>query len=361
MAWRKTPYVTFVANSTVITAAFLNACQAAINDLFNGSFSLAKGYVDGVGDVAVPGGLAAGEWRALLLRATTSGLRADAGGLDVTGAATLRTGGTVSGGIWDTQGASGDTSGTRRMSSAPTTRKLVDEWTTGGATQVWGRWYTVNGSGGINSSVEFTINASWNGSLWVADAASLYAFKVTFRPSNTAPLNFQQYSGGLSTWNDASWNWGSVISLVAGGIVFSGTLQATSLTASTGNITATAGQLIAGATRSSSTAGSGQSVALGAIYRDTAPIAWAQVSSAGALIRGANINSVIKNGGMGNYTVNVVNGVTVTGQLVAVMTVHQTMGLGYVSQGTTGITVQTFDTSGMSADRGFNVVIFGGG
>lgn len=73
MAWRLTPHTSFVANTTVITAAYENAIQASINDLYNGAYTVKKWHVDGTGDVANAG--AAGSLR------VSNGVTVDAGGL----------------------------------------------------------------------------------------------------------------------------------------------------------------------------------------------------------------------------------------------------------------------------------------
>jgi len=89
------------------------------------------------------------------------------------------------------------------------------------------------------------------------------------------------------------------------------------VTAFAGDIGATLGNvsagsyLAAGGTRSSTTAGAGQGLTIGRIYKDTAPVAWCWIEMIAGpscrLGRGVNINSVTYTG-LGRYTVQLVNG-----------------------------------------------------
>ncbi len=159
-------------------------------------------------------------------------------------------------------------------------------------------------------------------------------------------------------------------SVSSGGISASGSIGAdgaivagTGIVSTLGDITAVDATTTVSAaeTRSSATPGSGQSVALGTLYRDTVPIAWAQCSSGGGLTRGANIASVTKNS-TGNYTVALQVGVTGSGHLCAVVTLIGAAGQFLAVDGTSSIGVQTYAVDGVTAtDKAFNVVIFGGG
>jgi hypothetical protein len=95
MAWRLTAYQSFVSNSTVITAAYENAIQTAITDLFNGNYTVKRLHADGTGDAAT--GAVAGEVRGNLVRATgASGIIADAGPITAT-SGTVSATGTIAG------------------------------------------------------------------------------------------------------------------------------------------------------------------------------------------------------------------------------------------------------------------------
>lgn len=83
----------FVNNVTIITGTFLDSFQDQLVYIFDGSYTIVKGMVDGTGDVATSGAapaLAAGEWRANILRAVTSlisngALTVTSGGATITG------------------------------------------------------------------------------------------------------------------------------------------------------------------------------------------------------------------------------------------------------------------------------------
>lgn len=76
MAWRLTPYQTITSGVSTITKGWGDAIMAAINDLFNGAYTVKKWHIDGTGDVANAG--ASGSLR------VSNGVTVDAGGVTLT-------------------------------------------------------------------------------------------------------------------------------------------------------------------------------------------------------------------------------------------------------------------------------------
>lgn len=122
--------------------------------------------------------------------------------------------------------------------------------------------------------------------------------------------------------------------------------------------------LYATANRSSATAGAGQAVVVGNIWRDTIPIAYAHVDNtvgAAALVRGVNIAA----GGIawqanGRVRVTLTNGPN--NQLLPIAIAHTATGIHCTvnTLSATSFDVYTFDAAGVLADGyDFFVVVFG--
>ncbi len=243
-------------------------------------------------------------------------------------------------------GLSGDTAAAATFGATPTHRKLGPQFL-----YVAGKWVRFYASTD-NAGLEITLNAVWGGTIWAYDTTSP-ASRLLLSPT-TCKL---QYYAGASGWADGDWIDETTFSLATGAIGLIGDVSS-----SGGDLKALAGKLVAGATRSSATAGAGQSVAVGTAYADTLPLAWASVSAAGSLLRGANIFSASKSA-TGTYSVVLNNGTTGSGILCPVAMLTTTDGRIFASAAGSGATIgiNTKDTAGVDTDYPFNVIVFGGG
>jgi len=126
--------------------------------------------------------------------------------------------------------------------------------------------------------------------------------------------------------------------------------------------TAQAASLIATQAKSSASAGAGQAVPVGRIYKDTAPLAWAVVNGNGTLARGANISSVNRSAA-GTYQVSLYHAPS-SSVLCALPVVRGAVGKIYWSQlSDTQVAIQTYDdaTPPVATDQTFSLLVFGGG
>lgn len=270
MAWRLSRYQTFIPNVTTITAAFLNAVQDAIVDIFNGNFSLKNLLIDGTGDVAA---------------SYLAGVVAK-----------------IAGGALQVEGASGDTGQSLSMETSPTNRKHIARFKCSGGAgggPIYAHLYAEGTSGGFT----IVVNANWNGTNWVYDDSStVIAFGVRFSIGGNL-LQFL-FSNGSNTFSDATFqSRGTSAAVSAALVTFNDAVTVV------GNLTGAI--LKATSNISSATAGAGQGVPIGSIYRDTTPVAWGRLHVSGgavSLVRGANI-SAVSYVVAGHYTVTLQNAV----------------------------------------------------
>lgn len=241
MAWPFTPTTPYVAASApAVKASDLNLWQTYFNHIFNGTRSVKRWMVDALGNTdssAVPLGTA-----------RLNGNNSD------------------------------ETIPCVQMSRTPVTRILVAEWMINGT--VKGRRYADN-SGTYTGMLE-TVNAFWNGTGWETDfnaESSLSHFQTVqqayFGHAATAPA---------TPWLDAAW-----------GRVTPG--MADVKLELTGDVTAAralrAGFAVSGTAPNAA-------IAIGEVYKDTAPVGWGVIKYTGAaaiaLTRGAGVTSVTRNG-----------------------------------------------------------------
>jgi len=207
------------------------------------------------------------------------------------------------------------------------------------------------------------------------DQASSYGSEVFHVTGNTklegnANVTIDLSVGGATT------SGGSVTSTAGDVVAAGGVVRAAGSNSGTGNVKAEGshagdGYLQASGTRSSATAGSGQSLTVGQVFKDSALVAWARVTLNGTpacvLDRGVNIASVTRNS-VGNYTVTLVNGTA--NYLAPLVTLLDDCGRGTYTVAKAGITTSSFTIltrdipdepgSPVSTDFEFFVAVFGG-
>lgn len=218
MAWPKTPYQTFLPNTTRIGAAFLNAVQAAISDLYSGGAngSLAKLLVDGIGGAAV----------------------------------TLLSGSVAkfTGGFVELAGSTNEYDPATFVNTAPTAFRALLKVTLPSGMFGW-LYSTITGWA-------FTINAHWNGTVWTPDAGVAQSFLFT--------LDYSGFSASVhaasGTWATNAWQAQATLS-GTGTLALTNTLTAAlatisgAITSTAGNIVATVGNIVATAGNITATAG----------------------------------------------------------------------------------------------------------
>lgn len=167
-------------------------------------------------------------------------------------------------------------------------------------------------------------NAVWNpaaGGTWSCIDTSANA---TLRIQSTQGTYFLYHAPTAGTWAQTGWTLQTAMDAATGDLTNSGTIAGvaavtagTSISATTSvgaGTTVTAGTTLIGqkaslsVARSSATGGSGQAVAAGDVYKDTAAFGWATFTvnvgtGAPTLVRGANVATVAAGGGLGFYVV----------------------------------------------------------
>lgn len=335
MAWPVSArYQDFIAKTTRISAAFLNAIQDAIIGAVGGSKSLKRVTVDGVGNQSPPSSL-------------------------------------------------GDLTPAMLVSEAVSANGFVLEAEyndTLGAGHGQCRIYRTGGAGfGAAPNFFQVTNAYWVDAtqLWHQEDAALPSSLVIFGRvpilSIATDLTVFTVGSGAGTWSTAGWGAGDVGAnnvYASGDVSATGDVNGATVHAGT-NVTATAGYLEApdasggvlklGATKSSATAGAGQAVPLGTFYRDSLPLAWAHVVDSGGgvyvLSRGLNVQSMTPSGG-GVFVIVLANAPT-TLCVVAQIT-GATPGFVTTQQSGSTITVTTYNTVGVATDKAFSLGAFGG-
>ena len=159
---------------------------------------------------------------------------------------------------------------------------------------------------------------------------------------------------------------GNGTGLAASGEVYaSGNINsALAVTGLGGVVTGTVFDASSGSTRSSGTAGAGQALTLGRIYKDTAPIAWGRISFFGGgvtFVWGVNIASVVYAAAVGVATVTLTNGpvnyLAPQGNVLSA-TAHQVT---FEMIGVTQFKIHLFNAAGVAIeDSSVAFVVYGG-